>query len=743
MDNVNIAAALRLASFGISVFPCAPDKKPRLGVLWKSASTTDIRTIEAWWRRWPDSIPAFEPGVQQLPMVVIDCDRHGGPDGVAALIDLATEGGDDPRDWPTVETPSTGRHVFFANPDGLTNARGTLPPGIDVRGAGGYVVAEGATLPDGRTYAAPAGMSGLFDALESGALPMLPQWLASMLTAQKHVDPPRPMPVAPQSNGDARGRAIAEKAMAEDIAALAAATGNRNDGVNGLAYRLGRMIAAGWIDRTTVESHLEQACAANGLWRDDGPRQCRATIKSGLDNGAQAGPPALAEREKTHIVINLPVTHDVPDVVEHDDDDVDEPDAPPIDDALTHVPGILGEVIDFITATARRPNRRLALAAALPLCGMLLGRRMAGPTGLGTHLYVIATYPTGGGKQHQMDVIDRLLTAINLTRHIGPSQFMSLSAIAKHLYDSPLSLCAQDEFGAVLAKIGHPRASGHEQAISQVLREAFGRHFSTYRTPAYATSPSREVRCPSLSLFGTSTAGELYEALKGKDIANGFLNRFLIIDGGSRVAATEPSLQTRNPPKRLLDGLSGLYAMGAPSRGNMAGGICKNTAPDPSPMTIPWASSDAADFYTKMVKNAESRMDDEDGGSFFVRVADIALRCATIRACGRSHIPVLALDDLEWAAALSWQSADRLKSDAERYMIDPLGAAEFERTIMRKLAGAHHGGMTLRKLHRSMQRHFRNANDLKQALESLARSGMVAMEGQDVSGGRRITVRRI
>ncbi|MGL5011813.1 MAG: bifunctional DNA primase/polymerase, partial [Paracoccaceae bacterium] len=705
--------------------------------------TTNSHTIESWWRRWPDSIPAFEPGAQPIPMLVIDCDRHGGPDGVAVFDALAIDHADDPRDWPTVETPSTGRHVFFANPDGLTNARGALPAGIDVRGSGGYVVAEGATLPDGRCYRVPDGMSGFIDAMESGALPVLPDWLKTILTTKKEVEQLKPVAAIAPSNTDARGKAIADKALAEDIAALASTTGNRNDGVNGLAYRLGRMIAAGWIDRATVESHLENACAANGLWKDDGPRQCRMTIKSGLDNGIQAGPAALADRSAPSVVINLPVTQQPADIIEQEADEPDEESiAPPLDDALTRVPGILGDIVDFIVATARRPNRRIALGAALTICGTLVGRRMATPTAASTHLYVIATYPTGAGKQHTLDAIDRLMTAAQLSRHLGPSQFMSMSALVKHAERSPLSVCAQDEFGAVLAKIGHPKASGHEQAISQVLRSLWGANFATVRTPAYATTDSKEIKCPSLSLFGPSTSGELYEALKGRDVVNGFLNRFLVIDGGDRVSEVDPAQSLRSVPDTIVAKMHALYRLGQPT-GNL-NGLCKNTAPDPSPLCIPWHSADAQDAYKALVKQCEARMDgDADAEPFFVRVAEIALRCATIRACGRSTVPTLALDDMQWGADLAWQSAERLKSDAERYMVDPLGAAEFERTVMKKISQSPRGEITLRKLHRSMQRHFRNASDMRQATESLARSGLIKMETRTAVGGSTIVVSRI
>src|SRR5262249_18800726 len=76
----------------------------------------------------------------------------------------------------------------------------------------------------------------------------------------------------------------------------------------------------------------------------------------------------------------------------------------PVADELepyTHdVPGVVGEMIEWIVATARRPNRVLALAATIPLVGTLIGRRVAGPTRSATHLYAVAVAPTGAGKQH-------------------------------------------------------------------------------------------------------------------------------------------------------------------------------------------------------------------------------------------------------------------------------------------------------------------------------------------------------
>jgi hypothetical protein len=549
-------------------------------------------------------------------------------------------------------------------------------------------------------------------------------------------------PAPPPAIG-AREQAAFAVALDSEVTLVAQAPlGQRNGTLNTAAYNLGQMVGAGWGARGTVENALTEAALAAGLRQPE----IRKTIESGLRAGIATPRPPLTPRAvapATPIVtINgLTVDGATGEVLAEEEPEEDESDAPPIDEVLTHVGGVLGQVIDFIVASARRPNRRLALAAALPLCGTLIGRRMATPTNAGTHLYVIATYPTAGGKQHPIDAIDRLLRATNLHRHLGPQSFMSMSALIRHIQSKPLSICAQDEFGALLAKIGHPRASGHEQGISAVLRTVWGASFSAYQTPAYASASSTEILAPALSLFGPTTPQELYAALTGKDIVNGFFNRFLVIDGGDRVPECEPKADLRNPPAALVAGLTALYLAGEPPAGNL-GSLCKNIAPDPRPVSVPWGDASAAQAYAELAITITERMDaDPENAALLGRTAEIALRCATIRAVGDDpQRPRVTRLHMDWGAALALQSSARLIGDVARYMTDALGAAEFERKLLSKLRAAPGRALTLRLLHRSMQRHFRFANDLERALGALEKSGIIRIKEDKVPGGVRKTV---
>src|SRR5262249_29339925 len=226
----------------------------------------------------------------------------------------------------------------------------------------------------------------------------------------------------------------------------------------------------------------------------------------------------------------------------------------------THgVPGVVGEVIEWIVATARRPNRVLALVAAIPLVGTLIGRRVAGPTRSATHLYAVAVAPTGAGKQHPIDCISALMMAAGAQEHIGPSSFMSASALCNFVHRRPLSLCCSDELGAYLARLHAKTASGHEREVTKFMRSLWGISFSLTSTPEWTARIAQQLHSPALSFFGPSTADELFQPLQGEAIDNGLLNRFLVLRSGSRARDTQPQLLPGQVPASLTRKCRQLY----------------------------------------------------------------------------------------------------------------------------------------------------------------------------------------
>ena len=94
---------------------------------------------------------------------VLDVDVSKGKDGLGELAKL----GPIPATY-TVETPTGGRHFYFAHPGRrVLTSGGALGPGLDIRGDGGFVVGPGSRHANGGTYRV----------LDSSPIAQAPEWL--------------------------------------------------------------------------------------------------------------------------------------------------------------------------------------------------------------------------------------------------------------------------------------------------------------------------------------------------------------------------------------------------------------------------------------------------------------------------------------------------------------------------------------------------------------------------------------
>lgn len=177
--SANLRTALEHARAGLPVFPARItrrfktwEKAPCIKN-WQSEASTDEVQIRVWWREFPHAVPGIELG--RAALVVIDPDRHGkGPDGIEAFAQLCADVGGIPR-HPTTNTPQGHHHVFRQNGgEPIGNGAGSLPPGIDVRGVGGWIVAPGSVRLDGVRYTPREGTPPLTEAYRAGTIPALP-----------------------------------------------------------------------------------------------------------------------------------------------------------------------------------------------------------------------------------------------------------------------------------------------------------------------------------------------------------------------------------------------------------------------------------------------------------------------------------------------------------------------------------------------------------------------------------------
>ncbi|MFH8992006.1 bifunctional DNA primase/polymerase [Streptomyces sp. NPDC017940] len=90
-------------------------------------------------------------GLPPYHLIGIDLDTKSGTDAPAALRELALRHLFTIPETVVVTTPSGGRHIWLSGPPGavVPNSAGRLAPGIDIRGAGGYLVGPGSRTEHG------------------------------------------------------------------------------------------------------------------------------------------------------------------------------------------------------------------------------------------------------------------------------------------------------------------------------------------------------------------------------------------------------------------------------------------------------------------------------------------------------------------------------------------------------------------------------------------------------------------
>jgi Bifunctional DNA primase/polymerase, N-terminal/Primase C terminal 1 (PriCT-1) len=158
-------SALAFAGSGISVFPLSPGTKiPLKGSHGCLDSTTDPTRIRDWWENQPEANIAIATGAPS-GLIVVDLD------GLAAK--ASVEGRSLPR-TPHAKTPR-GFHIYLRGSSNTVPSRVAVLPGVDIRAAGGYVVAP----PSQVNSWAYTWLASPFDT----PLADPPEWLSELLQA--------------------------------------------------------------------------------------------------------------------------------------------------------------------------------------------------------------------------------------------------------------------------------------------------------------------------------------------------------------------------------------------------------------------------------------------------------------------------------------------------------------------------------------------------------------------------------
>lgn len=297
ITNSAIENALSYAANGWPVFPCRPadaydpetgevlpEKAPLISNGFRGA-TLNERVITELWKRNPGALVGVPTG-ERIGAWVLDLDVKPNANGHEWLAVQEDIHGPLPE-TARVQTANGGTHIFFRHVEGVRN-RGGLGAGVDVRGEGGFVIAAGSTMADGRSYQ-------WLDDTGPDNIAHAPQWLLDLVLPPTRQATSHDYHYTPGDND-----AYVEGAVRAELSKLAhTGQGGRGHQLNASAFSLGQLVGAGALSRAEAERGLYDAAWACGVASRDGERETWAKIRRGLDAGIKQ-PREIPERQASN-----------------------------------------------------------------------------------------------------------------------------------------------------------------------------------------------------------------------------------------------------------------------------------------------------------------------------------------------------------------------------------------------------------------------------------------------------------
>jgi hypothetical protein len=208
---------------------------------------------------------------------------------------------------------------------------------------------------------------------------------------------------------------------------------------------------------------------------------------------------------------------------------------PPIPDALSALPGLMGEVQEWITSTMYKPHWGVAGLVTLALIDYMAmtHTRIASRSGLAMGEFFMVLAPSAFGKESLRTPFRKLAEHAMRERLTLPdlhfSAPSSMQGLQEMLMGSRAMAMLPDEFGDWIAK--GDKEHHREQAMAHLM-QVYGNPFGTVDVPRAISRKLTPVKEPRMVLFGTSTGARFSEVINGSIADRGFLNRFVMLPVG-------------------------------------------------------------------------------------------------------------------------------------------------------------------------------------------------------------------
>lgn len=599
------------------------------------SATTNPETLRAWWAANPSMNVGIALG-KASGIVAVDIDpRNGGDETWAQFVER--NGGRLP-DTAIARTGGGGLHILFRHDP----ERALVKPGkgVDIKGDGGYIVVEPSGHASGGRYLWDAEA----DPLEGQSIADAPAWLSAPRAATVtrigaapralgYLDPQRALDLraalAHLDHDDYHvwigvGMALHSTAAAEAFE-LWDEWSQRSAKYAGPAQRA-KWATFGAHDGLHVESIFVWARDAG--WSGDAPR-----VSVPMETIKLAAPaPAPGTRGAQAAALGI-----------------------------DRVPGVLGELVDWINATAPRPQPLFAVSTALAIGSVVCARRYRGmPRGNFTSLYFFHLGVSGSGKDHAKQCVNTALEAAEWPELIGKgSSYASDAGVFAALYQQPQHITITDEIGRALANARSDGAMHLRSAITSLIEmwgslhgRLYPKHYSSHglTSEQAAAAAERVVRKPALTLIALGQPAVFWPALDEGAVRDGFLSRLIVVetDIGRGLDGETPDLPV---PDSFAPWVRGVRASRA---GNLGQLIDPPASIDPAPIDVPSTPEALAVFraYQVQLIAEMDALEAEGLADLQNRRAEQAMRIAVILAVSSNvEQPLITGELARWAVA--------------------------------------------------------------------------------------------
>ncbi|HRW60552.1 MAG TPA: DUF3987 domain-containing protein [Defluviicoccus sp.] len=401
----------------------------------------------------------------------------------------------------------------------------------------------------------------------------------------------------------------------------------------------------------------------------------------------------------------------------------------PVD--IAGLDGGLKMLVDYMLATARRPQPVLALGASLCALGALMGRKYRTESNLRSNLYVVGIADSGSGKNHSREVITELFVEAGLGHTLGGNKIASGAGLLTAVHRQPAILFQIDEFGMFLAAAAdRKRSPRHISEILDLMTEIYTMAGAIFLGAEYANrdgrNERRDINQPCLCVYGTTTPVHFWNALQSANVVDGSLARFIVFQSEDDYPEENDAAGIRTSPPELLNALK-LIASGG---GRQAAGNLAGMTPGPEtavdPLSVPM-TPEARSLFRAFKHDNTARLREARGTLFtsiLARIAENAWKVAMIRAVAADPVaPAIRAVDAAWAIALVRHCAEHTMLEVERNVADNPVEANHKR-VLGIIRNAGDGGLTKSELIRRTQ--FLDKRQRDEMIASMAEAGMIA-----------------